>query len=162
MRRGSYGRMTALALLLAGCSSGTKQATERVPLQREGRYEFIASLPRGEVRGTLTVLPDTMYVEPENGFCQASMGAPDQRALRYDCPGLGDADSLYLRLDRRNPRAFSRWFASTRVQRTRQVCVRYVTNSQGQRSCAEYRTETYEEKVRQSGVLRVQALLGRD
>jgi hypothetical protein len=152
----------ALLICLLGCASGTKPATPRVPMAREGRFEFVANLPRGEVRGMLTVLPDTMYVEPENGFCQVSMGAPDQRSLRYDCPGLGHADSLYLRLDRRNPRAFSRWFASTKVQRTRQVCVRFTTNSQGQRSCAEYRLETYEEKVRQSGVLRVQTVMGRN
>jgi hypothetical protein len=161
MQRAGYRCAAMLACVLAACSSGSgRPAAERVPIAREGRYEFIASLPRGEVRGILIVLPDTMFVQPENGFCQLSMSAPDQRSIRYDCPGLGDVDSLNLRLDRSNPRAFSKWFAVTKVQRQRQTCVRYQTNDKGQRICVEVRTETVEERVRQSGALRILRPIG--
>lgn len=157
--------VAVLTCALAACSSGSPRppadpVADRAPVAREGRFEFIASLPRGEVRGMLIVLPDTIFVQPENGFCQPSMGAPDQRSIRYDCPSIGDVDSLNLRLDRMNPRAFSKWFAMTRVQRQRQVCVRYSVNARGQRVCAEMRTETVEEKVRHQGALRIQRPAG--
>jgi hypothetical protein len=163
MRRARSRWAAILTCALAACSSGSgRQQADRAPATAtpEGRYDFIASLPRGEVRGAIFILPDTILVQPENGFCLVSMSAPDQRSIRYDCPGVGDMDSLNLRLDRHNPRAFSKWYAVTKVLRQRQVCVRYVVNDRGQRVCAEVRTETVEEKVRYNGALRIMKPVG--
>lgn len=143
-----------LTALLAGCaSSGTTTAREpSAPI--EGTYDYTATLPGQQVQGRLRVLGDTIIVVPNNDYCQPVLGPPSPLVIRYTCNGPGRFESLSLTLDRRNPVQFSKWAASYRVQKQRQVCRRTAIQN-GREVCVETGTETYEDTESRSGTLQV-------
>lgn len=142
-------------VLLCACASGGA-ATTRVPsLPVEGEYEYVANIPGGQqVRGVLRVVGDTMLVVPASEYCKPFLGAAAQQFIRYTCTGQGSFDALELALDRRNPEQFSKWSATFRVQKKREVCVQYAIRA-GQQVCVQTSTETYEATESRSGSLQV-------
>jgi hypothetical protein len=149
--------LTVLSMAaIAGCaSSGASTTTTSQPVGPvEGTYDYTAPLPGQQVTGQLRVLGDTIIVMPTNDYCQPVLGPPMPLVIRYTCNGPGRYESMTLTLDRRNPVQFSKWAASFRVQKQRQVCVRYEMRS-GQQVCAQTGYEPYEDVESRSGTLQV-------
>jgi hypothetical protein len=144
----------SMAILAACASSGAAPARETSgPV--EGTYDYVAMLPGQQVQGQLRVLGDTIIIIPNNDYCRPFQGPPSPLVIRYTCNGPGSFESLSLTLDRRNPVQFSKWAASYRVQKQRQVCRRYVTQPDGRQTCAEWGSEPYEATESRSGSLQV-------
>ncbi len=144
---------------LAACASSGKTAANMEPAGPiEGTYEYIANIPGQQVRGKLRVLGDTMLVEADNDYCRPSTGVPSPLFIRYVCNGPGSFESLGLTLDRRNPVQFSKWYASFRVMKQRQVCTRYAVQPDGRQVCVQSGTETYETSESKSGTLQVRRI----
>ena len=150
--------LTFLSMAAVGgwASSGTSTTTTaREPAGSvEGTYDYTAILPGQQVTGKLRVLGDTIMVMPTNDYCQPVTGTPSPLVIRYTCNGPGRFESMTLTLDRRNPAQFSKWAASFRVQKSRQVCIRYEMRS-GQQVCAQTGYEPYEDVESRSGTLQV-------
>jgi len=152
MRRWVTVLSTAFA---AGCASSGTNATTRAPTGPiEGTYDYTATLPGQQVTGKLRVLGDTIIVMPTSDYCQPVIGTPSPLVIRYSCNGPGRFESMTLTLDRRNPAQFSKWAANFRVQKQRQVCVRYEMRN-GQQVCAQTGYEPYEDIESRSGSLQV-------
>jgi hypothetical protein len=150
-------RMAILAVsALAGCaSSGTRQPATAAPSAPiEGDYEYLASLPSVQVRGTLRIVGDTVLVEPVTDYCRPTIAPPDPFAIKYTCTGTGTYEQIQLTIDRRNPAQLSKWQATFRVQRRREVCVQYAIRD-GRQVCIQTTTETYETNDTRSGNLQV-------
>ena len=141
--------------LIAGCASSGGTTTAREPSGPiEGTYDYTATLPGQQVTGKLRVLGDTIIVMPTNDYCQPVVETPSPLVIRYTCNGPGRYESMTLTLDRRNPAQFSKWAARFRVQKQRQVCVRYEMRN-GQQVCAQTGYEPYEAVESRSGTLQV-------
>jgi hypothetical protein len=130
-------------MLLACGGSGAKPETAAPTGPIEGTYEFVANLPNQQVRGTINVIGDTVMVDPVSDHCRPLVAPPDPLFIKYTCQGTGTYDELRLSIDRRKPAQLSKWAATYRVTRQRQVCIQYDTRN-GQRVCVQSRTETYE------------------
>jgi hypothetical protein len=151
----------ALLVACASSSSTTETATTTAVAATataagsiEGVYDYVANLPGQQVRGRMRVTGDTVTVEPMADYCRPMVGAPDPLAIRYTCTGSGSIESIQLRIDRRSPVQLSKWTANYRVQRQREVCVRYETRS-GRQVCVQTQRETYETQESRSGTLQV-------
>jgi hypothetical protein len=147
--------MVACAAFVA-CSSagGTREGPASAAVPAEGTYDYIANLPGQQVRGKLRVIGDTVLVEPESDYCRPTVGTPDALRIQYTCNGPGSFEQIRLFIDRRSPAQLSKWSATFRVQRRRDVCVRYAIQN-GRQVCVETRTETYETTESRSGTLQV-------
>ena len=147
----------AIATLLVfvacgGSGSSPETAAPRGPI--EGTYEYVANLPSQQVRGTLQMVGDTVLVSPMSDYCRPLMAPPDPLSIKYTCQGAGSYEQIQLTIDRRNPVQLSKWSATFRVQRRRDVCVQYATRD-GRQVCVQTTTETYETTERRSGNLQV-------
>jgi hypothetical protein len=151
-------RSTALlgSLALVACASagGTREAAVAATTTVEGTYDYIANLPGQQVRGRMRFVGDTVLVEPVADYCRPTVGSPDPLRFRYTCNGPGSFEQLQLSIDRRSPVQLSKWSASFRVQKRREVCVRYAIQN-GRQVCVETSTETYEATETRSGTLQV-------
>jgi hypothetical protein len=140
---------------LAACaSSGNTTASRQSAVPIEGIYDYVANISGQQVQGKLRVLGDTIIVEPHSDYCRPVVGAPSPLSIRYTCNGPGSFESLLLTLDRRNPAQFSKWSASFRVRKQRQICTQYAVRD-GQQVCVQYGMETYEVTESRSGTLQV-------
>lgn len=140
---------------LVACASSRNEA-ETTPASGpvEGTYSYVANLPGQQVRGTLRILGDTVLVEPVADYCRPTVGSPDPLRIRYTCNGPGSFEQLFLLIDRRSPVQLSKWSATFRVQRRREVCVQYAIRD-GRQVCVQTTTETYETTESRSGTLQV-------
>lgn len=120
----------------------------------EGDYDYMANLPGQQVRGRMRVIGDTVTIDPMGDYCRPTVGVPDPLAILYTCNGPGNVESIQLRIDRRNPAQLSKWTASYRVQRRREVCTQYAVRD-GRQVCVQMTTETYETIEPRSGTLQV-------
>ena len=149
----------ALLVACASASSTTETSTTAAVAATavgsiEGVYDYVANLPGQQVRGRLRVIGDTVTVEPVGEYCRPTAQPPDPQAFYYSCNGPGSFESLLLRIDRRNPVQLSKWSAVYRVQRQREVCVRYETRG-GQQVCVQTERQTYETGESRGGTLQV-------
>ena len=139
-----------VACVSAGANPGAASPVGPV----EGTYDYIANLPGQQVRGTLQVVGDTVLVDPVADYCRPTIGRPDPLAILYTCNGPGSFEQIQLRIDRRNPAQLSKWTATFRVQRRREVCTQYAVRD-GRQVCVQTSTETYETTESRSGTLQV-------
>ena len=151
------GRIAVLTVpILVACASGGNQqpvtAAPSGPI--EGNYEYVANLPNLQVRGSLRIVGDTILVEPVTDYCRPTIAPPDPLAIKYTCTGTGTYEQIQLTIDRRNPTQLSKWQATFRVQRRREVCVQYAIRD-GRQVCVQTSTETYETNDTRSGNLQV-------
>ena len=141
-----------LLLACGGSSARPETAAPNGPV--EGTYEFVANLPNQQVRGTLNIVGDTVTVDPVSDHCRPVIAPPDPLFIKYACQGTGSYEELTLSIDRRKPVQLSRWAATYRVTRQRQICIQYDTRN-GQRVCVQTQTETYEATETKTGNLQV-------
>ena len=127
-----------------------------------GAFDYRATIGRYELRGVMFVLPDTVIIKPAEQYCEPRMGPADQQVIRYDCRGVQDLESVVFEINRRHPQMDSRWIATLTERKVRRVCTRYTVNANGQQVCAEYRTEGYDARTRQTGVLRTKRTASSD
>ena len=148
--------LAAVAVLVAcgGGSAASRPETAAPNAPREGTYEYMANLPSQQVRGTLRVTSDTIVVDPVSDYCRVVMGPPDPLYIKYTCQGAGTFEQLTLTIDRRNPMQLSKWGATFRVTRRREVCTQYATRD-GRQVCVQTTTETYETTESRSGNLQI-------
>jgi hypothetical protein len=145
----------ALPTLAACASSGSQPpVTAASSGTSEGNYEYMANLPSMQVRGTLRIVGDTVLVEPVSDYCRPTVAPPDPFAIKYTCSGTGTYEQIQLTIDRRNPAQLSKWHATLRVQRSREVCTQYAVRD-GRRVCVQTTIETYETNETRSGNLQV-------
>jgi hypothetical protein len=152
----------ALAMLPVLVACGGSRATTETATPSgsfEGTYEYIANLPTQQVRGTLQVVGDTVLVTPVSDYCRPVLGPSDPLYFKYTCQGTGTYEQVQLTIDRRNPAQLSKWSATFRVQRRREVCVQYAMRD-GRQVCVQTTTETYEATESRSGSLQVRRLSG--
>ena len=148
----------ACAAVAACASSGSaREAGAPASAAVEGRYDYIANLPGQQVRGTMLVLADTIIVEPQTEYCRPAVGAPDPLRIFYTCLGPGSFEQIRLSIDRRSPVQLSKWSATYRVQRQREICTQYVTRD-GRQVCVATRPEFYETTESRSGSLQVRRI----
>ena len=140
---------------LTACASSNTSAANSGPVNApvQGTYAFTANLPDQQLRGTLLVTGNDIRLEPTSGTCRATQSA-DTVAIRFLCNGSGRYEQLSIRIDRHKPVEGSTWYASYRVQRSREVCSEYGTVS-GQTVCVRTWTEYYDAAEGKSGKLRV-------
>lgn len=146
--------IAVLPVLLACGGSGTRPESAAPRGAIDGTYDFVANLPNQQIRGAFSVVGDTVLVNQTSEYCRPVIGPPDPHYIRYTCQGTGTYEQLTLRIDRRNPIHLSRWGATFRVTRRREICVLYGTRD-GQRICLQMQTEAYETTESQSGTLQV-------
>jgi|SRR5688500_14400117 len=152
----------ALGALLVACAtssrttetSTTTAVAATAAASIEGVYDYIANLPGQQVRGRMRVIGDTVTVEPVGEYCRPTVNPPEPQAFYYTCNGPGSFESIQLRIDRHNPVQLSKWSAIYRVQREREVCVRYETRG-GQQVCVQTQRETYQTRESRTGTLQV-------
>lgn len=109
-----------------------------------GSYTFAQSVVGQDgpvdISGTVLILPDTIRVETRGGPCIPPRHPDlDARSFAVGCPaGFG------IVFDRSDPIGRAQYSVTTTVQRTVTTCIRYVTDQQGHRTCAEtgFQTET--------------------
>ena len=152
--------LTCVALAACANSSSTTQTSTTTSVSAvtsgpvEGVYDYTANLPGQTVRGKLRIIGDTITVDPMTDYCRPTVRSPDPLAFHYSCNGPGSFESIELRIDRRNPVQLSKWSATYRVQRQREVCMRYETQA-GRQVCVQTKQETYETDESRSGTLQV-------
>lgn len=149
--------LACAALTACASAGGTSETpvTSAVPV--EGTYEYIANLPGQQVRGKMHFVGDTIVVEPVADYCRPTVRSPDPLAIHYTCNGPGSFEQIQLRIDRRSPVQLSKWSASYRVQRQREVCTQYAVRD-GRQVCVQTRTEMYETTDSRTGNLQVRKL----
>lgn len=157
-------RALVLILALAGCASGGSAGASREargPV--EGIYEFFANIPYAQtgtqstlrVRGTISVVDDSVYVQPDASCVPASVderGVPN-RWLAFNCMGAS------LTFERSNPTA-ARWSSYVQVPRLRNVCVDYAPRPATGNAprCLQWRRETYYTRELRSGTIQVKRI----
>ena len=144
--------LLTLALLIEVACVKSSPAPD--PASTLGTYDYFINGPRREVRGVIRVQPDTVIVLPQEGYCRPSFSLKSFETVQFDCDGIDDFETFKLYIDRRRPAQMSKWMATSIVQRERTVCTQYTTTSQGQRVCAQYGKEYYDEVVHHSGAVR--------
>ena len=151
--------LIALPVLVSCASSGATRGTAKSPSSGpiEGNYEYLANLPSHQVRGGMRVTGDTVLVDPVSDYCRPVMAPPDPFYIRYTCQGTGSYEQITLTIDRRNPTQLSKWSATFRVTRQREVCVEYAIRD-GRQVCVRTQSETYETTETRSGNLQVRRL----
>lgn len=144
-----------VATVTGGCSGAGPQPQTAVPAGPiEGTYEYLVALPNQQVRGTLRVTGDTALVDPVSDYCRPTLGPPDPLSIKYTCTGTGTYEQIQLNIDRRNPMQLSKWAATFRVTRRREVCAQYAVRD-GRQVCVQTTTETYETTETRNGTLQV-------
>lgn len=150
-------RLLLIVPLLVACASSGSTPTPTPAVApstpAEGAYEYLVTLPTTQVRGRLEILPDTAIVIPTSDYCRP-LAAGAALYVTYTCQGTGAFETLTLRIDRRSPVQLSKWGASFRVQKKREVCKRYEVQA-GRQVCVEKEIETYETTESRSGNLQV-------
>jgi hypothetical protein len=119
----------------------------------EGTYDIRATVPGQLIRGTLQVVGDTMYFGAVEGCTSNIRSEPLNHAsnagvFRYAC------DGAVLSFDSRNPVRSSRWSATVRQQRRREVCAERAVRN-GREVCVRTAIETYEVSESRTGVIQV-------
>lgn len=134
---------------LCACSAhGSDPAP--VPVWKDTIYQF-SEQPAGldrSISGTVRVIGRSAFVDAQPGPCR-SVNRPDESRSTYQCADVlltVDMSTSVLRL---------RFSTTTTVREYKSTCVRYETNAQGQRVCAQTQTEPVERQVGVSGLLRL-------
>lgn len=155
-----------VAVILAAYGCGVSRGSPSVgaPAEAEGVYEFTASIPAREtgstlrVRGTLSIIADSMYVQTANACAvlDGSAPAPTGSAsgagtIRLGCSGA------FLMFERRNPAA-AKWYATVSVPRQRNVCVEEEVREARRRVCVRRRPETYYTPEQRTGGIQVRRI----
>jgi hypothetical protein len=126
-------------------------AGARVPSRTdEGLFEYRATVGSTEFKGVVTVVADSVTLEPRDGFCRRDFDYRGDQYARYECDVGGGPDKLYLNIDKRSPALHSSWTALVQVQRSRRICVQYEVRN-GQRVCVQTQLQYYYQTVRQGG-----------
>jgi hypothetical protein len=148
------GMWTAVGACRSGGSPGGsfEESAPRVP---RGAYDYVANLPGYRGSGIVAILADTIILEPSDISCRPAMGTPSLTTITYECFSVGRFERVVFALDRRNAVQQSTWTAMERVTRTRRVCTQQSIGPTGQRVCARYQTENYEELLRHTGALQL-------
>lgn len=148
----------ALALVAACASGGGSRSDSAIPYApAQGTYEFSASIPGTDARGTLLVTADTFYMKESRscGIMQSTF-----TEIRVACRGGGVAGSPgqmaygMLKFNRRSPGLSATWEMQVSVPRQREVCYRTEVRN-GREMCVERKRETYYLTERKSGAVHV-------
>lgn len=154
----SWAMMIAAAALTAACHHQASSRSPVLSIDRLGVYQFSEHATAGgdtpetlDIEGTVVVLADTVAVEARPGPCIPSTPSVSSTSYAYTC-----GNNLSLSFDRRDPIRRATYFTRLAHNVKRQVCARYaMVNGRQTSSCAEFRTETSQEYVNRSGVLRL-------
>jgi len=146
--------LASLALVACASAGGTRETAVAATAPVEGTYDYMANLPGQQVRGKMRFVGDTVFVEPVADYCRPTVGSPDPLRIRYTCNGPGSFEQIQLSIDRRSPVQLSKWSATFRMQRQREVCVQYAVRD-GRQVCVQTQIERYETTESRSGTLQV-------
>ena len=142
----------AVLVLLAAAACATKGTTapKLLPML-DGIYHFSERPPQLQdaIEGTLTVISDTVIVDAQPGPCRYDQ----QQSWGRDHPYVYLCAEITLSFDRYNPVQKASYRTTTTILERRTVCVRYETNSSGQRVCVQQETQSIPRKISVSGSL---------
>jgi len=141
----------AIAFLILGACAGAEPSDDPEPAERlDGIYRF-SDTPRPlaqPIEGRMTILGDTIFIDAQPGPCRyddkASWGSSQ---MVYRCAEMS------ILIDRANPLRNTKYHTTIRVDERKSVCVRYQTNSAGQRVCAQQETQMVPRDVEVNGIL---------
>jgi len=142
----------ACVMLLAIAACGKKGATAPKPLPMlDGVYHFSERPPQLQdaIEGTLTVISDTVIVEAQPGPCSYDR----EQSWGRNHPYVYRCAEITLSFDRYNPVQKASYRTTTTIFERRTVCVRYETNSSGQRVCVQQETQSVPRQISVSGSL---------
>jgi hypothetical protein len=147
----------ALVLLLASCHGPARPGS--IPERRVGEFAFRVRISTLDpIDGVIAIARDTVTVEADGQTCRRTPGVAGPLYLHpFSCFPPGGINTFALTVDSDRP-AQSSWTAVQTIQRSRERCVRFVTNARGTQVCAETRQETYFEDVRHGGRLLITAV----
>ena len=142
----------ACVILLALAACGKKGATAPRPLPMlDGVYRFSerpAQL-QDAIEGTVTVISDTVIVDAQPGPCRYDQ----QQSWGRNHPYVYQCAEITLSFDRYSPVQKASYHTTTTIFERRTVCVRYETNSAGQRVCVQQETQSVPRKISVYGSL---------
>jgi hypothetical protein len=155
IQRGSMGTCRQLSALLltativSACASAKRSQGIRPELL--GTYRFDEQLsPDDRLQGTFVVGEDSVAIDAYPGPCRYERDRSNLLYITYTCGGVAYS------FDRTDPVRKATYSAIVHLKETRQVCVRYTTNTTGRQVCAQMANETYYRDARRSGLLRVE------
>jgi len=152
------------ACIVTGACGGSRGApsTESAASQ-EGIYEYSASIPGYQVgrtirvRGTLSVVGDSLYVQPDSGCVLYQPTRPGQAPVRAGTATLNCGEAS-LNFDRRNLKS-GQWFSYVQVPKQRNTCVQYEPRDPARSPrCLRSRPETYYERQQRTGVVQIKPI----
>jgi hypothetical protein len=150
----THSGLAALALLatFAACTSKPASAPRPLPIV-EGTYQFSERPARlaEAIEGTVTVAGDTLLVEARPGPCRYD----EQASWGKNHPFTFQCAEVTLTFDRMHPVDRASYRTTTLVNERQTVCVRYDTNTAGQRVCVQQETQTIPRQISVSGSLRL-------
>ena len=154
-------RLMVLAFGFA-CTGSRRMPATDASTSEDGIYEYSASIPAFQigktirVRGSLTVVGDSLFVQPDSGCAVYRPTTATQKPM----PGIvsltcGEAG---LNFDRRNLKS-GRWYSYVQVPKQRNVCVQYEPRDPARtQRCLRSRPETYYERQPRSGVVQIKPI----
>jgi hypothetical protein len=150
MRRNAW-CLAGIPLAIMCCSCGPS-SPRGAPAPVLGTFEFRETVPETSpgvmLEGEFTVDGDTIMMETTGGLCRYDHQNSQALSIVYRC---GD---VRFNFDRRDPLNRTTYSLTTTVSVPVRTCARYETRSNGQRFCAETRTELQDRRVQRSGRLR--------
>ena len=150
---GCGGARSAPSTTSSGSNDGVYEFSAVVPTTQQGTQRAVSTL---RVTGTLSVVNDSLLVQPGPNCYLGPYGAPGPATSRVETIYCGSAT---LTFDKRNP-ASARWSATVQVPKQRNACAQYETRPPTGNSprCIQYRVETYYVSERRTGAVQVKRI----
>ena len=145
--RAHWRRLTVIIAVAGVGSACRSHAEELEPAvdRRIGVYRFtVRSTSAVVLEGKFMVLADTIVVDATPGPCHY-VHETSVLAIEYRCA------EMTLLFDRNDPVGRSSYRGKVTVTENQPTCVRYGTNSRGQRTCVETSTQPVDRQILASG-----------
>jgi len=155
--------ITCVVIAACGGSSRGAPSTTLPSDSPEGVYEYSATIPGYQpgttlrVQGTLSVVGDSLFVQPDSGCVLYRPTRVGQEQGRAGTATL-NCGRASLNFDRRNLKSGT-WSGLVQVPKQRNTCVQYEPRDAARSPrCIRSRPETYYENQRRSGVVQIKAI----
>lgn len=158
-------RLLIACVAITACGGGSRStpSTASTSVSPEGVYEYLATIPGYQpgktliVQGTLSVVGDSLFVQPDSGCFLFRPMRVGQEPVR---PGTATltCGGASLNFDRRNLKSGT-WYSFVQVPKQRNACVQYEPRDAARSPrCIRSRPETYYESQRRSGVVQIRLI----
>jgi hypothetical protein len=155
--------IACVAITACGGASRNAELTTSPSNSLEGVYQYSATIPGYQpgktlrVQGTLTVVGDSLFVQPDSGCVLYQPTRVGQEPIRAGAATL-NCGGASLNFTRRNLKSGT-WYSVVQVPKQRNTCVQYEPRDAARSPrCIRSRPETYYESQRRSGVVQIRLI----